>query len=127
MSLSSDFLGPSVTIEDVLIGTEVTQADLDAGDQYAYDLAERMGVTSASITLPSTKYAVRDLVIAVACQRRAGIRAGRQPFGEDDPYMSKQKYYAKEIDRLTAILQPADFGASTSQKYSPFNIRMARG
>ena len=129
MAIKSDFLGDPVTIDDDLLGSQIVQADLDAADEYLYSLARRLGVAVADIVLPATKFAIIDLGVAVACQRRAGLKAGRQPFGEDDPYMQKQKYYATRMTQLTGEVQVYEFtGVETSDDaYAPVTIGLVRG
>lgn len=127
--MASVFMGAGFRIDDDLLESQITQADLDAADEYLYSLARRLGVNTADIVLPATKYAIRDLAVAVACQRRAGLKAGRQPFGEDDPYMQKQKYYAQRVAQLTGEVQVYEFtGVETSDDaYAPVTIGLARG
>lgn len=129
MAIASDFLGAAVTIDDDLLGTEITQDDLDASDEFLYGIARRLSILDADLTLPATRFAVRDLAVAVACQRRAGLKAGRQPFGEDDPYITKQKYYAGRMAALSADLDVYDLTGNETRidANTPAMIRLVRG
>ena len=127
--MNSDFLGADVVIDDDLLGSEIKQADLDAADEYLFGVARRLAVDEADIKLPADRFAVRDLAAAVACERRAGIKAGRQPYGDDDPYRSKQKYYAQRIADLTAGLSVYELTGNTVRADAdrPATIRLIRG
>lgn len=116
-------------IDDDLLGSQITQADLDAADEYLYSLARRLGLATTELVLPSTKLVVKDLAAAVACQRRAGLKIGRQPFGEEDPYSQKQKYYAVRVSQLAAEVQIYELTGNETRLDAdiPATIRLVRG
>ena len=100
MSLKSDFLGNNVTIDDDLLSDQLEQEDLDAADERMYGICRQLGVATNDLLVPTDVYAIKDLIAAIACERRAGLKIGRQPFGQDDAYATKQKHYSARIGEL---------------------------
>lgn len=119
-------------IEDELLKPLIQDSDLIAGDEYLQYVADRLDVTAIHVPLlPLAK----QLVIAVACARRAKLKTGMNPakFQNSeggDAYELKRKAYQKEVDALTAQIVFKDLtGVNPAQSTeNPFwVIDMYRG
>ena len=114
-------------IDDDLLGKEIKAEDIAAGNERVYQIAKSLGLADDQIDTSAATTTVLDLVRAVACARRAKLKAGRQPYGEPDAYFSKAKIYQDEVDRLSKMITESDFtGAEPTIYDAVFSIELGR-
>ena len=123
-----EWLDPdTATIDDDLLGAEIQPDDITAGNERLYQIAKSLGLADDDIDVNEASTTLLDFVRAVACARRARLKAGRQPYGEPDAYFSKAKLYQDEITRLAREITVADFTGDEPTAYDAvFSVDLGR-
>ena len=89
-------------IEDEVLAGLIQESDLDAATNRIKSIARALGVSEDEIVEPLTDE-VKELAIAVACERRAKFSVGTATRSDTgvDVYEIKRRAYAKDVEKLS--------------------------
>ena len=90
-------------IEDDVLADLIQESDVEAASTRIVSIARSLGVSESEIYIPLVDE-VKELAIAIACERRAKYATGTATASYEggDVYTAKYKMYASDIIRLRA-------------------------
>lgn len=101
------YIGTEDVEDDVLVSL-IQESDTEYATSRINSIARSLGVSTDEIVTPLTDE-VKELAVAIACERRAKLSVGTATRSENgmDVYEVKRRTYAKDVERLTGQMTAA--------------------